>query len=475
MQDKSTILMRRVGVKAEKVRKGLFGLELRLSLDGECADTEVLCVVRKDGTDAHVVKVDDKGRFANGQVPSADELLYAVRCVSFYFNMTIPAGIDYQNFHWSFKVGGELKVIKPEIFMLKFRGAVNTDEPLAVATFEQWLGTIPATTLHDNVIVDVLGVVSLQDMDEGKRYVDMQYRLEQSKEVSEKFISSTLAKAFADFFGAEDVVSMSVTSFHAFSADREANLAADEAHDAEIRKNAAEIADLQHELELARLHNEKAKIEADTESLRAKSKLLLEKGEAVDKLMNMNFSAGNAPDLAKILDFAGKGDAVGRIMDFVNSSMRGDVRVTMELDPRTRAVGPRLFVMRQGGFYGLSIDIPRDGHLVLLDVCDDDKVVPVVPCSDAKSKSSFVQAGKRVFVGSRSSQWIEEPFEQYDGEGKDRFVAFVTKTPVLQAEESVQFGEALRPDMVSLIADRLAAMDPKDVCGGLLQVKIESK
>ena len=473
MQDKTTILMRRMGVKTEK--SGWFGRESHLVLDGQCGDSEVLCAVRKDGTNAHVVEIGERGRFADGQAPNSDELLFAVRCVSFYLNMTIPAGIDAENFHWAFKVGGELTVHKPEIFTLKFRGAVSNDEPLIVETFENWLGTIPATTLHDKVIVDVLGVVSLQDKDAEDRYVDMQYRMEQSKEVGEKVISSALAKAFSDFFGAEGAVSMSVTSFHAFSADREANLAADEAHDAEIRKNAAEIADLQHELELARLHNEKAKIEADTESLRAKSKLLLEKGEAVDKLMNMNFSAGNAPDLAKILDFAGKGDAVGRIMDFVNSSMRGDVRVTMELDPRTRAVGPRLFVMRQGGFYGLSIDIPRDGHLVLLDVCDDDKVVPVVPCSDAKSKSSFVQAGKRVFVGSRSSQWIEEPFEQYDGEGKDRFVAFVTKTPVLQAEESVQFGEALRPDMVSLIADRLAAMDPKDVCGGLLQVKIESK
>ena len=165
---------------------------------------------------------------------------------------------------------------------------------------------------------------------------------------------------------------------------------------------------------------------------------------------------------------------MGRIMDAVDSAIRGNSRVTMDLEPRTRAIGPRLRVMRQGGLYGLSIDIPRDGHLVLLDVCEDNTVIPVVPCSDSQTKSTFVKIGQTFVIGSSSNPWITDPFEQYEGSGMDRFVAFITDEPLLKAEESVRFGQALPSAAITMIVDRLEGMKARELCGGLLQVRIES-
>ena len=104
MQDKSTILMRQVGVKTEK--SGWLGRETHLVLDGECGNLEVLCAVRKDGANARVVKVDENGGFDKGMLPSADEVLCAVRMTPFDVDMMISAGNDSDSFEWFFNVGG---------------------------------------------------------------------------------------------------------------------------------------------------------------------------------------------------------------------------------------------------------------------------------------------------------------------------------------------------------------------------------
>ena len=473
MSGKATILLRRMGVKSETVKKGLFSHEPHLVLDGECGDDEVLCFVTNDGKDVRQVDSSEVGELsADGKTLKVGGMLFAVRRTPFHFGATVKAGTDAESYEWSFEAYGDAEILDPCVFATKFRGAVTDDEPLFVETFGLRLGTILSTALHDKVITEALGVASLQDKDAGGRYVDMQYRLEQSKEVGEKVVSSAFDKTFTQFFEASGIMSMSVTHFRAFSADREAELSATDAADALVRQTATEIAALQRDIDLARLNNEKARIEADTEALKAKSKAFLGNVEALDRLMNMNFTASNAPNLEKLLALAGREDAVGRIMDAVDSAIRGDPRVTMDLEPRTRAIGPRLRVMRQGGLYGLSIDIPRDGHLVLLDVCDDNKVIPVVPCSDSQTKSTFVKNGQTVVIGSRSNPWITDPFEQYEGSGMDRFVAFITDEPLLKADESVRFGQALPSAALTMIVDRLEGMKAGELCGGLLQVRI---
>ena len=475
MSDNATILMHRMGVKTEKVKTGLFGHELRTVLDGECGDSEVLCAVRKDGTNARVVNVDKSGSFAKDQVPKDDEMLFAVRRTPFRFSLRIDAGKDADGYGWAFDVDGFAELLRPECFAATFRGVVTEAVPYSVSMLETHFGTITSTIMHDRIVVDVLGVMALNDKDAQDRYVDMQYRLEQSREVGEKLVSEAINVAFFELLNGADAVKTNVTFFHATSADREAQLSADDAHDAEIRKQAVEIATLQHDIEVAKLNNEKAKVEADTEALKAKSKAFLSNAEALDRLMNMNFAPTSAPNLQKIIAAVDKGETVARIMSVCDSAMRNQSRIELDLEPRTRAIGPRLRVMKQGWRYGLSLTPPRNGHLVILDICDDHSVIPIVPCIDSKTQSSFVCGEQTVVIGQSNSPWIAEPFEQYDNSGIDRFVAFVTDEPVLTAKDSVVFGRELPADVILLLAERLERLSPSEICGGLMQVRIEAR
>lgn len=484
MTGKATILMRRLGVKSEKVKTGLFRSDIRLVLDGECGDDDVLCALRNNGDNARILTVGKDGVFAEGKSPEEGDMLFAVRRTPFRFGTTIPAGTDADNNRWSYDLHGRAEILNPSAFAVKFRGDVSRDKPLFVDQLGVGLGTIPTTAMHDKVLCDVLGVMALQD-EVGKeqeaankgRYVDMQYRIEESKEVGETMVSEALSSAFTTFFGGiKGVVAMTVNSFRAFSADREAKLSADEQHDAQIRKNAVDIAVLQHDLEVAKLNNDLAKIEADTEALKAKSKVFLDNAEALDRLMNMNFAARDTPNLEKLMALAGKEDAVGTIMSVVNSRSGADSSVTLEIESSvsTRAVGPRRKVMKQGGLYSLNVHIPRDGYLTVLDVCDGNAIVPLVPCLDSKTKSAFVHAGQTVAFGRSDSPWFPEAFEQYDSSGMDRFVAFVTEEPLFSFDESVPFGDELPHNFIRILAERVAKLQLESVSGGLLQVRIES-
>ena len=484
MSGNSTVLMRRIGVKSEKVKIGLFRSDVRLVLDGECGDDDVLCAFRNNGDNARVLTVGKDGTFSGGQSPQDGDMLFAVRRTPFKFGMRISAGTDADNNRWVYDVHGQAEISNPTKFAVKFRGDVSYGKSLFVDQLGVELGTIPATTMHDRVLCDVLGVMALQDRVEKEqeaannaRYVDMQYRLEESREVGENLVSEAWSNAFTSFFdGIKNVVSMTVRSFHAFSKDREAKLTADEQIDVKIRNDAAHIAALQHDLEVAKLNNETATIEADTEELKAKAKKFFANAEAIDRLMNMNFREGNEFNLEKVLALAGKEDSVGTIMSVANSLSRVDSPVKLEIESsiQTRAVGPRRKVMKQGGCYSLKVGVPRDGHLTVLDICDGNAIVPLVPCVDSKTKSAFVLAGKTVAFGHSDSPWYQDAFEQYNGSGMDRFVAFITDEPLLSTEESVPFGDELPADSIRILAERLSKLKPGSASGGLLQVRIES-
>ena len=159
MSDNTTILMRRMGVKTEKVKTGLFGHELRTVLDGECSDSEVLCAVRKDGTNARVVNFDKNGSFAKEQGPRDDEMLFAVRRTPFQFSLRIDAGKDADGYGWAFDVDGFAELLHPECFAVAFRGIVTEAVPYSVSMLEKHFGTITSTIMHDRIVVEVLGLV----------------------------------------------------------------------------------------------------------------------------------------------------------------------------------------------------------------------------------------------------------------------------------------------------------------------------
>lgn len=215
--NKTIVLMRRVGVRTEQV--GLLGRASRLVLDGRCGDSEVLCAVSKDGSNARIVSVNRNGELIGQQQLADDELFFIVRRTPFNFDTSILAGNDSDGYEWYFKVGGILEIKRPEVFSAKFRGE---DKPLDIKTFEARLGTIPSTVMHDKVTTEVLGVMSLEDKGIDERYADIRKSLEAWRVTNEAFITSAIDLALASFFGLKNVAKLEVSSFHAQSPTLEA-------------------------------------------------------------------------------------------------------------------------------------------------------------------------------------------------------------------------------------------------------------
>lgn len=245
MSGHDTILMRRMGVRTELVKKGwLSPREPRTVLDGECGEDEVLCAVDIEGKSPRVVKVGKDRAFAEGQAPRDRELLFAVRRTPFVFDMAVSAGRERDGFEWFFEVGGMLEILRPESFAAKFRGTVTAERPLGVEAFEAAQGTIPTTVLHDKVTMDVLGVPSLEDKDENKQYADIRKRLEAWREANEAFVASAINLALDTFFVTKGTARLDGSSFRARSPDREKaeerrRIAEEEARKAAVAQQAA--------------------------------------------------------------------------------------------------------------------------------------------------------------------------------------------------------------------------------------------
>lgn len=234
MADNTTILMRRLGIKTEKVKTSWFSSEKnRKVLDGELGADEVLCAVRKDGKEPHVVGVGKDGVFADGMAPTEDETLFAVRRTPVSsFEMMIPAGNDRDGFKWLFEVGGKLEITKPESFASSFRG---NDMPLDAATFAKELGTIPMTVMHDKVTNDVLEVMSLEDKGADEQYADIRKSLEAWRLANESFVTSAIGGVFTSYFNDEGVARLMVSTFRARSQEREEDDARKKIEDEQAR------------------------------------------------------------------------------------------------------------------------------------------------------------------------------------------------------------------------------------------------
>lgn len=213
MSGESIILLRRLGVKSSK--KGLFSTQLCYAPDGECGEDYVLCTVGTNGGNPCVLKLDEAGYFADNQKPG--ELLFAVLRTPFAFNMEISAGSDSDCYEWFFNLGGDLEIKKPEMFAAKLRGSANSTSSFDSTAFSRKLGTIPATVLHDKVVAEVLGKMSLREM----HFTDIRESLEDWRTANEAFVTSAINEAFENFFGADGVVEFKVSEFRTQSPDCE--------------------------------------------------------------------------------------------------------------------------------------------------------------------------------------------------------------------------------------------------------------
>lgn len=482
MQDKTTILMRRMGVKTEKT--GWFGRELHLVLDGQCGDSEVLCAVRKDGERAHVVKTDENGRFADGQVPASDELLFAVRQTPLDIDMMISAGKDSDGYEWFFNVGGKLAIVAPEVFAKELRGDVEQGESLEVWRFVKKLGTILTTVLHDKVTVDVLGVMSFEDKGADDQYVNIRQSLEAWRLVNENYVASAVCGAFDTFFKAQGVVKFDATMFRALSPKREEDDARKRKSDQDEIRNAMnrkaqdekwkkEIAEKEHdqkifeldvqkkirekecELKIAELDAQKKKLQdgdgvAATAAFEAISNLL---GDVVSKTGTGAFSA--------LLKDARRAESGLRVLALAKDK-KGDGGVALEKKQPSFQARPLVFVSKKTPVLHFNESLAsviacgrEGGCLTLLNVSECNEIIPLLPNADFPDVR--IAKGERILVGDEASAYIREIHEEASS-GTDNLVAIVSDEPLLESPLP-PWGAALSSAAAAELVAKLESMD----------------
>lgn len=530
MVDKSTILMRRMGVKAEIVSKGGFGgflggKETHVLLDGGLSPEEKLCLVSNDGNKAEVIAAEDVPvLYRQKQELAAGDMLFAVFCPPFNFHMSIAAGEDADGYSWFFDVGGMLEILKPAAFARTFRGVVGKDAPLAAAAFEEMLGTMPATILHDKVLVDVLGVMSLGEKDGEDQYVDMRKRLNQEKGVGEKYVASAVSGTFDEFFGEEKVVAMKVTSFHAHSPECEKEIArrieaevervkyvrkkeeADRLAQEEAASRQKELEDEIHQTNLERERIERnrlqeqekidaekrkreeklaaMKIDVEMAELQAQKKKLEGGGvesafEAFETLANVlgNTVAGNGGGtFAGLLQEARRTEAGLKVLAVSKDRKKRSGGVKLLKNTRTygtRAIGTRGFILTPTLKYGEALSSTivserKNGYLTVLNVSEKNEIVPMLP--NENFPDVRIANGERLLIGDDKSDLIREIHEGAQS-GTDHLVAIISDQPLLDGPLPT-FGEALSPAEANRFATKLASLDDAEWSADVMSFKI---
>lgn len=482
MQDKSTILMRRVGVKTEK--SGWLGRETHLVLDGKCGDSEVLCAVGKDGANARVVKVDENGWFVDGQAPTAEELLFVVRRTPFDVDMMISAGKDSDGYEWFFNVGGKLAIVAPEVFAAKLRGDVEPGESLEVWSFVKQLGTIPTTVLHDKVTVDVFGVMSFEDKGAEDQYVDIRQSLEAWRLVNENYVASAVGGAFDAFFKVQGVVKFDASMFRAFSPKREEDDARKRKSDqdeirnamnrkAQDEKRAEEIAEKRHEQDLLELDVQKKIREKECElklaELEAQKKKLQDGDgvaataafEAISNLLGDLVSKTGTGAFSALLKDARRAEAGLRVLALAKDKKRDGGVVLEKRQPsfQVRALSftsKKTPVLHFKETLASVVACGREGGcLTLLNVSEQNEIIPLLPNADFPVVR--IAKGERILVGDEASAYIGEIHEEASS-GTDNLVAIVSDEPVLESPLP-PFGASLSSTAAAELVAKLESMD----------------
>ena len=421
MADSSQILIRRLAVEY----KGIFSKKpVIVGWTANKNPNEALCRVSGDGTTAVEIK-DITEAFKDSKEGDA---FFAVFRAPFEFSWKVNAGADAQNFNWTFDVSGFATIKRPELFAAEFRGIVTDNKSYSSDMLEKHLGTIPSTVMHDKIIVDILNVVALCDKDADGGYVDMKYRLEQSKEVGEHVVSSALNLAFGQFVDSENVVVTNVNAFRATSADREA---------AEKKGNQREEERKQkeHELKMAELEAQKKKLEGgDAASAFAAFEMI---SNVLEDVVASN--AGNSP-FTDILKDAKRAEAGLRILALAKDKKRSGGVTLAKKKPSFQA-RPLAFTTKKTPALhtneSLASEITnsrRDGYLTILNVSECNDVIPMLPNEDWTVVR--IASGEKVIIGDDDSDYIGKITETGTS-GVDNLVAIVSDEPLLQSLPSL--------------------------------------
>lgn len=404
-----------------------------------------------------------------------EDLFFAVRRLPFEAELEVPLEKDANGHRWLLKFLGRTEIRDFGRFAAHFRGHGGN---LGVEDFLRDLGTRPQTELV-HAVSKYFGTMALDEKDTNGAYADVT-RLAQYRFMTEEAFSGLFGKLFAEQFGGTGVVSWKVTAWKVASPDRDAAAEEEERLEKLRRQQALELAELQHQAEVANRQQDVARKEAAANALKACSEGLFSKGKPaamLTALVNLDLAADAAPDLKAALETMGTAMASERLLALAGDGRRNDRvpsnKVLEVGGTRTRSVGPVRTRMKEGGCYHLEMTFPRDGYLTLLDIGENGDVVPMLPILESEGTSTRVRAGQRVEFGTKASPWYKDSFEQYDNGGVDNFVAIVADEPVLLEEETTEFGESLPAETVGKVLWRLEKKSPGTWASWVLQVRIE--
>lgn len=398
MADSSQVLVRRLSVEY----KGIFSRKpVIIGWTANENPNEALCRVSGDGKTSVEIK-DITEAFKDSKEGDA---FFAVFRAPFEFSWKVNAGADAQNFNWTFEVSGLATIKRPELFAAVFRGIVTDNNSYSSDMLEKHLGTIPSTVIHDKIIVDVLNKVALCDKDADGGYVDVKYRLNESREVGEHVVSLALNVAFGQFVDSENVVVTNVNAFRATSADREA------------------------------LESQMIKLEGgDVSDAFAAFEVLSNVLEDI-----VASKTGNSPFL-DILKQTKRAESGLRILALAKDKKRSGGVTLAKKKPSFQARRLAFTTKKTPALHtneSLASEITnsrRDGYLTILNVSECNDVIPMLP--NEVWPAVRIANGEKVIIGDDDSDYIDKLTETGTS-GVDNLVAIVSDEPLLQSLPSL--------------------------------------
>ncbi len=474
MPDSLQTLIRKLTVKPEMVKKGLFSKESRNVLDGAVVDGEKIFGICLNGC---AEEVDPKN------LPSKDGIrFFAVQCDPFDLFFRIPLGQEKDGFHWYLEIGGKAKIKKQKAFLEQYYSDAKV-APFTTSAFVKALGTVPKNLLLDEILNASMEVLKLKDLK-----VDMEDWASERNLTEMVFTNALSAKDGTPFFVDGDkgaVVEFVVRSVKFVSPERDYAIKSQNANTdslvkaeqdrikkqeqaAQVKrdndaKREEELAQKIHELKIAELDAQKNKLQCgDIEAAFAAF-------EMISNVLGDTVAKSGSGSFVELLKDAKRAESGLRLLALVkDKSKEGGVTLaknapsfsTRTIGVRDRSLEPitaKTPVLHYNETLSSTIFCERhEGYLTILNVSECNEIVPLLPNRDFPEDVRIAQ-GERMLVADESCQMLSGLRESASS-GTDHLVALVTDNPLL-SKTLPKLGEALSPAEATDLVAKLTGMN----------------
>lgn len=479
MNNLDQILIRRLPVKTETVKKGWFSKETKFALDGTMCDGERLYRVCENGA---IEKIDQD------KLPNEEGLrLFAVQYDSFDLTFHADLGPEKEGFRWNLKLSGEAKIKDPISFLRKYYYKAKT-EPLTVQSFVCALGTRIENLLLDKIILDSIwewlkrrtekerskGTCKQEETDVltiDNVNIDFTEWAKERNLTEDEFTNAIREKDGTPF-GKNGIVNFVVNSVRIFSEEREAARAAQIADDGirikQAQQKAAKSAEREEELEKKAHELKLAELDAQMNKLKVgTTEAAFAAFETISNFLGDAISTSGASPFADILKDARRAESGLHLLALARDKKRtGGVTISKNAPSfQTRSLNYRGFTfsskktpaIHHGESISSTITTERqNGWLTVLNISEKNEVIPMLPNADFPAVR--IAKGEHVLIGDNASNFISEILENASS-GTDHLVTIVSDDPLLKVPLP-PLGVTLPQAAVAELVLSLEAMDP---------------